>query len=165
MSGWRTENTVLWLTKENDIGVENIRKEAEKRGVSKDRIIFATRLPMEEYLASYRCADLFLDTFNYSAGSTGVCALWGEVPMLTCAGNNNASRMGASIVHAAGLDEFICHSPKEYLMKAVEYSTQPEKILNAKLQLKEQKMQSALFNLSKEVKELETKLLDILKQE
>lgn len=151
----RTDNTVLWLTKENETGAENLLRQAEQHGIGKDRIIFATRLPLEEYLAAYRCADLFLDTFNYSAGSTAVCALWGEVPVLTYAGTNNASRMGASIVRAAELDEFICNSRDEYLSKAVEYSRELNKIRTAKLHLKHHKRQLPLFNLSQAVHGME----------
>jgi protein O-GlcNAc transferase len=158
----RTENSVLWLTRENEIGAENMIKQAEKRGIRKDRIIFAERLPMDEYLASYRCADLFLDTFNYSAGSTGVCAIWGEVPVLTYAGGNNSARMGASIVHAAGLDDFICSSKEEYLTKAIDYSRQKEKIEAAKLHLKRHKMKLPLFDMQKAVQNMEELFQKIL---
>ena len=160
----RTENSVLWLTHENELGANAMIKEAEKKGIKKERLIFAARLPMDEYLSSYTCADLFLDTFNYSAGSTAVCALWGEIPVLTYAGQNNSSRMGASIVHAAGLDDFICKSKEDYLEKAIAYSSQKEKIKTAKLHLKNNKLATPLFNIKSAVKNMENVFLNILQK-
>ena len=40
------------------------------RGVAPDRLVFAKRLPGEEYLAQYRLADLFLDTMPFNGGAT-----------------------------------------------------------------------------------------------
>ena len=74
---------------------------------------------MAEYLARYRLADLFLDTFVCSAGSTAVAALQAGVPVLTLPGIANASRMGASICAAALLPEMICSSQEEYERRAV----------------------------------------------
>lgn len=69
---------------------------------------------MAEYLARYRRADLFLDTFVYSAGSTAVAALQTGVPVLTLPGIATPSRMGASICAAALLPEMICSSQEKY---------------------------------------------------
>ena len=158
----QTENSVLWLTNENELGANNMIKEAEKRGIKKERLIFANRLPMDEYLSAYTCADLFLDTFNYSAGSTAVCALWGELPVLTFAGQNNSSRMGASIVHAAQLDNFICTSKEDYQTTAIALASQKEKINAAKLHLKNNKLTTPLFDIRSAVKNMENTFLAIL---
>ena len=62
----QVEGSVLWLSNSNKWAVENLKKEAEKRGVSADRIIFASRLEKNsEHLARHKHADLFIDTFNY----------------------------------------------------------------------------------------------------
>jgi len=92
----------------------------------KTRLIFATRLPYPEYLARCQLADLFLDTFNYNAGATAVGALAMGLPVLTLRGNTYASRMGASICTAVGLEEMVCHTVEEYREKAIAFGNHPE---------------------------------------
>lgn len=143
---------VIWLRMTNDRATDNLQNEAEKAGIDSSRLIFAEKLPKDEYLARYRLADLFLYTFLYSAGSTAVWALYGGLPVLTYAGKTNASRMGASIVSAAGLPEMICHSHVEYLDRAVYYARHPDK-------LPEVKKDADLFNTRKVAGYLETAYL------
>ena len=78
----QVEGSVLWLLKANDSVESNLRREAASRGVDPDRLIFAPHLPLAQYLARYRQADLFLDTVPYNAGTTASDALWAGVPVL-----------------------------------------------------------------------------------
>jgi len=64
-------NSVLWLASGG--GRENLCAEAKKRGLAENRLIFAEKIPHEEYLARYALVDLYLDTFIYNAGSTAAC--------------------------------------------------------------------------------------------
>lgn len=146
---------VIWLSKENEWGMANLKKQASEQGIDPNRLVFAERLPMPEYLSALSQADLFLDTFNYSAGSTAVCALWAGVPVLTYCGNANASRMGASIVKAANLEDFIVDSEEAYFEKANALGNQPELLIYAKKALAENKTQLPLFDLKKAALALE----------
>ncbi len=60
----KVDKSIIWLYKSNEFVLENLKKEAEKRDINPDRLIFAQRLPLEEHLARYKICDLFLDTFN-----------------------------------------------------------------------------------------------------
>jgi protein O-GlcNAc transferase len=80
--------SVLWLRMSNSTCVANLKREAEKRRVASDRLIFAPMvLRQEDYLARHRLADLFLDTPYYNAHTTACDALWTGVPALTCRGD------------------------------------------------------------------------------
>ena len=46
----KIEGSVLWLIKDSNEGVKNLKKEAEKRGVNPDKIIFAENMPISEHL-------------------------------------------------------------------------------------------------------------------
>ena len=61
--------------------------------------------------ARHRMADLFLDTAPYGAHTTASDALWSGVPMVTCAGETFASRVGASLLHAVDLAELVTGTP------------------------------------------------------
>lgn len=50
----------------------------------------------------------------YNAHTVGCDALWAGVPMVTLRGANMASRVGASLVEAAGMPELVTGSLEEY---------------------------------------------------
>ena len=94
---------------------ENLRKEAAARGVDPDRLVFAKRVPMvEDHLARYRQADLFLDTHPYNAHTTCADALMAGLPVVTCMGGAFPSRVAGSLLHAAGLPELVTGSLADY---------------------------------------------------
>jgi protein O-GlcNAc transferase len=110
----RVDGSVLWLLQANELASDHLRREAEKRGVPANRLIFAKRLTYEDHLARHRLADLFLDTLPYNAHTTASDALWMGLPVLTCAGTTFAGRVAASLLSAAGLDELITRSLEDY---------------------------------------------------
>jgi len=107
--------SVLWLMKLNEPAQRNLRREAEQRGIEPDRLVFATRIPLvEDHLARYRLADMFLDTTPYNAHTTASDALRVGLPVVTYLGNTFSGRVAASLLHAIGLPELITHSLEEY---------------------------------------------------
>lgn len=112
---------VLWLF-DDEIPAcrRNLLAAAESHGVAPERLHFAPQLPHADYLASYRVADLFLDTFAYNACATAVGALLAGLPVLSCLGNTFLSRAGGGIARAAGTPSLVVESRAEYVRRAVE---------------------------------------------
>src|SRR5262249_46547014 len=118
--------SVLWLTKPNPTAEANLGKEAELRGVSRERIIFAPRLAeMSDHLARHRHADLFVDTLPYNAHTTASDALWTGVPIVTCLGETFAGRVAASLLKVIGLPELITSSLADYEALALKLAREP----------------------------------------
>ena len=115
--------SVLWRKHSQPIIESRLRHKAQQEGIDPERRVFSTHLPMERYLAAYRLADLFLDTFHYSEGSTSVHALWAGLPLLTCPGEGYAARLGANLCAAAGLESLICSDPAAYEARAMALTT------------------------------------------
>ena len=125
----------------------NLEKEAELRGVSRRRIIFAPRLAdMSDHLARHRQADLFLDTLPYNAHTTASDALWARLPVLTQMGQTFAGRVAASLLHAIGLPELITHSRKDYETLAIELALNRGKLLNIREKLNKNRLTTRLFD-------------------
>ena len=108
--GWarilkQVEGSVLLLYVDNETAKTNLTKEIILRGIDPNRLIFGKRLPMLDYLARYRVADLFLDTLPYNAGATASDALRMELPVLTLIGHAFASRVAASLLNAVSLPD------------------------------------------------------------
>ncbi|HUQ35264.1 MAG TPA: tetratricopeptide repeat protein [Aestuariivirga sp.] len=150
-----TGNSVLLLYLGNKKVEENLRREAQVRGVEPGRLVFAEKLPRDEYIARFRCADLFLDTLPYNAGTTASDALWAGLPVLTCLGKAFAGRVCASILASIGLSDLITHTPGEYEALATELATQPHKLEEIRDKLKANRRTSRLFDSRRFTKNIE----------
>ncbi len=108
--------TVLWLLEPRDpAAAANLRKEAELRGVSPDRLFFAARASQIEHLSRLQSADLWLDTWPYGSHTTTSDALWAGLPVLGYCGNTFPARVSRSILKAAGLEDCVVTSPEEFI--------------------------------------------------
>jgi len=159
-SGWmrilrRTPGSVLWLLPNSETVAKNLRREAEARGVDPNRLVFVGRLPTAEYLASYRQADLFLDTLPYNAGATACDALWAGLPVLTQIGEAFVGRIAASALAAIGLSEMIAHSQAEYEAMAVDLATDPDKLAAIRAKLAKNRLTTPLFDTELFTRDLE----------
>ncbi len=111
--------SVLWLMKLNEDAQANLAKNADYFGVDPNRLRFATRVPrIEDHLARYRHADVFLDTFPYNGHTTASDALLAGVPVVTLTGNSFASRVASSLLHDMGKGDWCTNDIEEYKNKA-----------------------------------------------
>jgi len=138
--------SVLFLYAENKWAEGNLKFEAQKRGLDPARLVFGQHLSREDYLARYRVADLFLDTFPYNAGTTASDALWAGLPVLTCSGESFASRVAASLLTNVGLPELVTANTDDYATKAIQLGSHPNQVESIRESLAKKKRQSVLFS-------------------
>lgn len=151
----RTENTVLWLLADNPASLDNLVRYAGAYGFADDRVIFASKLPFDEYLGRFGAADLFLDLFPFNGGTTAADALWMGLPILTCSGRSFASRMAGSLLNAIGLPELITTSLHDYEELAVSLAGDPDKVKEFKTRLRNNRDTHPLFDTPKTVRAIE----------
>ena len=147
--------SVLWLLKPNDTALKNLIKEANARGVEAERLIFTARevMPLDQekarigrYLASYKLADLFLDTWPFNAGTTAIDALWAGLPVLTKSGESLISRMATSALSAIEITELITPTWKAYQDMAVNLAKDSVMLDKIRAKLKSNRLSTALFD-------------------
>lgn len=147
--------SVLWLAGRNETAVANLRREAESRGVSPQRLFFA---PMEErnrYLARFALADLFLDTFIFNAMTTACDALAAGLPLLTCPGTTFTSRVAASLLTASRFTEGIVQSAEDYRKLAIFWGRNPQQLRDIRRAKLSNPLSSPLFDARARVRQLE----------
>ena len=147
--------SVLWLLENNKWAKENLLKEAAARGVGPERLVFAKKVPHSEYLAQFKCANLYLDTFNYNAGATASNALWAGLPVVTKQGKCYAARMASSLLKSVGLTELITTSESEYENLAMKLAQDPQQIAALQQKLSANRITRPLFNSELFTKHLE----------
>ena len=96
-----------------------VRPRLEAAGLTADQVTLHGRVATTEaHLAYYGQIDAALDTFPYN-GTIATCeAMWMGVPVITRAGDRPASRIGLSLVTAAGHPEFVARTDDDYVRLA-----------------------------------------------
>ena len=148
--------SVLWLLEKNASAATKLRKEAEARGVSPERIVFAKRTSLPDHLARHRLADLFLDTLPYNAHTTASDALWAGLPVLTQIGETFAGRVAASLLNTIGLSELMTSTQQDYENLAIELATNREKLAAIKHKLANNRLTTPLFDTQLSTRHVET---------
>lgn len=143
----RVPGSVLWLMSRGELYQNNLRREAQARGVDPARLIFASRVPLvEDHLARYRQADLFLDTHPYNAHTTAADALMAGLPVLTYMGNSFPARVAGGLLNAVGMTELITHSLEDYEALALKLALTPALLSSFKSRLVAGKGTHPLFD-------------------
>jgi predicted O-linked N-acetylglucosamine transferase (SPINDLY family) len=142
----KVEGSVLWLLGDNPSAVRNLFNEAESRGVSRSRIVFAERAPHDIHLARHQLADLYLDTFPCNAHTSASDSLWAGLPLITRTGETFASRVAASLLSALGLQELIAETADDYFSLAITLASEASRLNAIKERLQINKQCSTLFN-------------------
>lgn len=147
--------SVLWLLDPGPEARANLAREAEARGVPAERLVYADKLPLAAHLARLGLADLALDTYPYTSHTTGSDALWAGVPMLTRMGETFASRVGASLLRAVGLDELVTTTQADYQRLALALAADPPRLAGLRARLAENRRSAPLFDTERFTRDLE----------
>ncbi|MEH2179006.1 TIGR03032 family protein [Nostoc sp.] len=138
--------SVLWLLVRFPAAEDNLKKEAQARGINSERLIFAQYHPKAEHLARHQLADLFLDTLYYNSHTTASDALWAGLPIITCLGKTFASRVAASLLTAVGLPDLIIKNLEQYEQLAIHLGHSPSALQELKQKLAQNRTTYPLFD-------------------
>ena len=152
----------LWIINDHPLVQERLRARATAAGLDSQRLVFSPMLESAVFAQACSLADLLLDTSPYSSGATAVTALAAGLPLLTSPGDNFASRMGASLCAATGLNELICSTQEAYLHKAVALGQQPAELQRLRHHLLDHHNDLPLFNTAAWVGHFENLLEQLL---
>jgi predicted O-linked N-acetylglucosamine transferase (SPINDLY family) len=158
----RTPGSVLLLLSDNPWAEANLVREAQDQDIEKNRLVFAARALPPDYLARYAVVDLFLDTFPFNAGTTANDALWMGLPVLTYTGRSFASRMAGALLTAAKMEELITYNLADYEEKAVALASNPQECKRLRDHLAVVHESGALFDTPLFVRNLETRLQELV---
>ena len=132
-------------------------------GIARQRIEFRGPVALDLMMEEYSDIDIALDTVPYNGGTTTHQALWMGVPVVVLAGGNFSSRMGASIMQAAGLPEWVAHDEDEYVEIAIRMSANRQALLNLKQGLRDRLLEASGWDIEGYAREFEKVLRDIWK--
>jgi predicted O-linked N-acetylglucosamine transferase (SPINDLY family) len=97
-----------------------------------------------DHLDAYNDIDIALDTFPYHGTTTTCEALTMGVPVVTFAGDRHASRVGKSLLAAAGCGQWCGENEDGFVARAIELGNAGARDCAARRTLREQVLSSAL---------------------
>jgi protein O-GlcNAc transferase len=158
----KVPDSCLWLPGTNDMVKSTLTTVAERNGISRGRILFASKLPSKaDHLARLKLADMSLDTRIYNGHVSTCDALWAGVPVLTLTGRHFASRVSTSILKALDINETITGNIDEYVKTAVRFATEPQDLNRLREKIERHRLTQPLFNTGRWVRHLETAYLQM----
>ena len=160
----RVPNAVLWLLRFPPAGERNIREQARRHGLREEQLHFTDVSEKEEHIRRGHLADLFLDTPCCNAHTTACDILWGGTPMLTLPAEKMATRVAASLLHAAGAafaEELVVGSLADYEERAVALATDAPRLRRLREGLRRARDTSPAFDTRRWVRNFEAGLEEV----
>lgn len=90
--------------------------------------------------------DVLLDPLAYNGTTTTCEGLYFGVPTLTLPGASHVSRVGASLMTAVGLEEFVARDEADFVAKARELAESPTRLAGIRKHVREKFLASPLFD-------------------
>jgi predicted O-linked N-acetylglucosamine transferase (SPINDLY family) len=116
-------------------------------GIARERLtMIRWSAETRSHLEQYREMDIALDTYPYNGATTTCEALWMGVPVVTLSGATHVSRMGASILKSAGLDQWVAASPAGFVARAVALAADPAGLAEFRSRARSQLAGTALYD-------------------
>lgn len=109
----------------------------------------------QEHLALYARVDIAVDTFPYNGTTTTCEALWMGVPVLSLVGKRHAGRVGASLLSAAGLSDWLADTPESFVAIAQTMVADVTRLARLRGSLRGQLAESSLCDAAGFVRRLE----------
>ncbi len=150
--------SVLWLRNSalhSPEAIESVQAGFREHDIPEDRYRLRGPADHYEFLETYNQVDLALDTFPYSGGSTTMEAIWQGVPVVTFIGDRWASRTSASILRAAGLDEFVGRDLEDYVAIAVRFANSPGALWELRRNMRRHLLQTPVCDAARFARDME----------
>ena len=155
----RTDNSVLWMLRFPPAAEANLIKEAAKRGIKSDQLVFSDVCPRDEHIHRGFLADLFLDTPAYNGHTTAADILWSGTPLITLKKDKMASRVATALLKGVGLEELSVDTLLDYEELAVRLAQDQERLFSYRSHIENCRESCATFDTRRFVDNLEKGLL------
>jgi protein O-GlcNAc transferase len=124
-------------------------------GIEPQRIQAQSWTDFPTYLRLMADIDIGLDTFPFNGHTTSCHQLWMGVPVVTLAGETQASLMGKSILNSLKLPELIAQSPQQYLQIATDLARDVPRLRELRASMRSRWHASGLLDGFRFTRELE----------
>lgn len=121
-----------------------------------ERVSVMHQQPLTRFMEMGHIADLMLDTYPISAGTTALHASWMGLKIVTMGSDRAVEASGAATLRALGVDlDSIASDEDDYIRIAIDLMEKPEELLNHRLSVRDKMRASPTMNYKERTKDLE----------
>ncbi|AXF19218.1 glycosyltransferase [Burkholderia pyrrocinia] len=147
------------LLKAHELGAGDLNQATRARfarhGIGAERLILEAGSPRAEYFAAYNRIDIALSPFPYPGGTTTAEALWMGVPVIGMKGGRFVTHICESLLHAAGMGDWIASDEAAYLAKGIAFARDRDGLAALRVTLRERTLASPLCDAARFARNLE----------
>ncbi|AJY12322.1 tetratricopeptide repeat protein [Burkholderia dolosa] len=147
------------MLKAHELGTGDLNRATLERfarhGIDAQRLILEAGSPRAEYFGAYNRIDIALSPFPYPGGTTTAEALWMGVPVIGMKGSRFVTHICESLLHAAGMSDWIAADERAYLAKATAFAQDRDALARLRATLRERTLASPLCDAARFARHLE----------
>jgi glycosyltransferase involved in cell wall biosynthesis len=133
-----------------------IERHFEFYGISKDRLLLNPSASPYQFTIDCQMIDIILDSWPYADRTMVARSLYQGLPTITLVGDRLASRTSASLLHQAGLDDFIAHNWEDYKQKTITLAKSPDRLSHYRKTLRSRLVEQGLMDEIARVRQIES---------
>lgn len=143
-----TAKMIIKTTSMGDVPTRDIAaRRFASQGLPMDRVtLLGPRDSQDQHLDTYRAIDVALDTYPYNGTTTTCEALAMGIPVVSFVGQHHASRVGLSILTAAGHPEWCTDDSSRFAGIACAFAEDLDKLEQHRATMRQTLAQSTLCN-------------------
>ncbi|ABI85713.1 tetratricopeptide repeat family protein [Burkholderia ambifaria AMMD] len=147
------------MLKAHELGASDLNRATLERfarhGIGAHQLILEGGSPRAEYFNAYNRIDIALSPFPYPGGTTTAEALWMGVPVIGMKGGRFVTHICESLLHAAGMGDWIAADEDAYLAKAIAFAGDRDALAALRATLRERTLASPLCDAARFARNLE----------
>ncbi|UEP34929.1 tetratricopeptide repeat protein [Burkholderia ambifaria] len=147
------------MLKAHELGASDLNRATLERfarhGIGAEQLILEGGSPRAEYFNAYNRIDIALSPFPYPGGTTTAEALWMGVPVIGMKGGRFVTHICESLLHAAGMGDWIAADEDAYLAKAIAFARDRDALAALRATLRERTLASPLCDAARFARNLE----------
>ncbi|MBR8334395.1 tetratricopeptide repeat protein [Burkholderia ambifaria] len=147
------------MLKAHELGASDLNRATLERfarhGIGAQQLILEGGSPRAEYFNAYNRIDIALSPFPYPGGTTTAEALWMGVPVIGMKGGRFVTHICESLLHAAGMGDWIAADEDAYLAKAIAFAGDRDALAALHATLRERTLASPLCDAARFARNLE----------
>ncbi|WP_040040222.1 tetratricopeptide repeat protein [Noviherbaspirillum autotrophicum] len=113
-----------------------------EHGIGRERVILEYCTP---HWPAYQQIDITLDPFPHNGGTTTFESIWMGVPVLSKRDRPSVGRLGACVLHAIGMDDWVVDTEQVYIEEAVRRAGDLQELARLRAELRLRIQESLLM--------------------
>lgn len=140
---------------DQDNAVQQMLPRLQRLGLPLDRVVISRQLPLDDFMTLGNLADIALDTYPISGGTTTLHALWMGLPVVALQGTEATSSSTANTLRGLGYGEWVAADRQAYLEIVLALIDQPQRIEVHRQSVRANMRNSVVMDYAARTRELE----------